>query len=179
MRGRTGMMIVFLLSSILVIGCSSTQEPNEYSVAARYGVTDKKDMQYSGTTGKVYFQDAPVVESDKVDWGVEFSGYRISGGTDDVELSAIPKLRYRPSEENSLYVAGGVGPAWNNLAAETDLDLGGTFFFASELGVGYQYSISDTTRLYGGVIARHISNAGLADENEGLNMLLMELGIGW
>lgn len=175
---------VLKLSVLMILlgmgtACQSLNAEKEYGVAARYGPSEEGGLYYRGATGQVYMQENPFGESENVDWGAELSGYHIDGATDDVEISLIPKLRYHPFEDPGFFVKGGVGPAWNELRGKTNENLGTHFFFASELGAGYECSVSDHSDLYSGVMARHISNAGLDESNGGLNAFLFEVGLKW
>ena len=66
----------------------------------------------------------------------------------------------------SPYIEGGLGILYHDFQG---YELGGGLNFTEMLGVGLSYSLDDNLSLNVGYRYRHSSNAGLYDENDGLN----------
>ena len=85
---------------------------------------------------------------------------------DMVQLSLVPLLQYdfMPNANWRPFVFAGVGPAWISRTQLGDRDLSSEFQFSSRLGVGLRNSRHSLA-----VEARHLSNGGIKEPNEGLS----------
>jgi opacity protein-like surface antigen len=79
------------------------------------------------------------------------------------------------------YVEGGLGLVYTDLRSEIRVgqDLGQRMQFSEQGGVGLQYLVDDDLAVSLAVRFRHISNAGIADSNPGLDTLYGLIGLSW
>ena len=85
-----------------------------------------------------------------------------------------PTWQYDPQVIDPVFIEIGTAPT---LVSEDELaesDIGGNFQFTSHVTVGTRFGRGD--RWEAGVRVQHISNAGIEDENPGLNFVMFEVG---
>ncbi|OPL13928.1 MAG: hypothetical protein AVO39_02720 [delta proteobacterium MLS_D] len=70
------------------------------------------------------------------------------------------------------YIEGGVGANYVSRQAIDHRDLGGSFIFSPMAGAGYGFSLGGRNCSLG-VRCRHISNAGIYKENDGMDSLYL------
>ena len=124
---------------------------------------------------------APLMKGDglRLDFRLEGSVTFFSDYANGMEVALVPGLR--------LYLTGlgqgkvtpffeaGVGPSYNNLDIP---ELGMHFNFLSYGGLGLRLPLSGCN-LDVGYRVRHISNAGMDENNHGLTSNLLHLGLVW
>ncbi len=101
------------------------------------------------------------------------------GKSGSIEMGlALPLLAYHFDLGNHLvpYIEGGVGLLYTDLRG---FRLGGHFQFLSQAGMGLSYFLTDQVALNLGWRFRHISNAGLHDDNVGLNTYTFQAGLSY
>ena len=76
------------------------------------------------------------------------------------------KYMYPVTDKLSPYIMGGVGPHY--ISAVTK-DQANGFIFADTIGIGFYYFITEKSAINLGYRFRHLSNAGLADPNSGID----------
>ncbi|MGO4999040.1 acyloxyacyl hydrolase [Oceanisphaera sp. W20_SRM_FM3] len=88
------------------------------------------------------------------------------GDDDMVQLSLVPLLQYNfmPNANWRPFVFAGVGPAWISRTQLGDRDLSSEFQFSSRVGVGLRKSRHSVA-----VEARHLSNGGIKEPNQGIS----------
>jgi len=94
-----------------------------------------------------------------------------------IHTDITPMLAYifQKGSEISPYVEGGVGMAYLSDDEFDDREFGTNFSFRDVLGAGIKFGKGRQYLL--GLRYTHYSNAGLADENEGMDILMLTCGI--
>jgi opacity protein-like surface antigen len=95
-----------------------------------------------------------------------------------VDVAIVPALRlyFTCSDAFQPYAEAGVGPSYNTL----DIDeLGLGFNFLSFGGLGLRFPLGEAMSLDVGYRWRHISNAGLDDQNQGVSSNQLQVGLAW
>jgi hypothetical protein len=103
----------------------------------------------------------------------------VTGPQDAIEVGINPigfKLAYDAGQTVVPYFAGGVGILYTGLQG---IELGGPFEFNETAGVGVEAFVEQGLALTVGFRYRHISNAGIEDENMGLDTLFGTIGLSW
>ena len=98
-----------------------------------------------------------------------------SGNDEAWEVGVTPVLRMPLPIDSGpqTYIEGGIGA---HLVSETeieDIDLSSTFHFGSLIGAGL---LLDQGRLDLGIRLQHLSNAGISQPNQGIDLLLLRVG---
>ncbi len=111
-----------------------------------------------------------------VHYALAFSGWReASRDSDDVfTVHFGPTWHYEPDAIAPLVVEIGTAPTLMSEDALADRDIGGHFQFTSHVTLGTR--LGERQRWQAGVRLQHVSNAGIEDENPGLNVVMVELG---
>ena len=76
------------------------------------------------------------------------------------------KYMYPITDRLSPYIMGGVGPHYISVVTK---DQANGFIFADTIGAGFYYFITENSAINLGYRFRHMSNAGLADPNSGID----------
>ena len=102
----------------------------------------------------------------KLSFEFEWSGRVLDGEGETAGLFKVaPQLRFR-TPELPVDIVASSGPSLTTEDEFDDLDLGGAFQFTSTVGIDWEINESWTV----GYRFQHISNAGIYDENDGLNL---------
>ncbi len=96
-------------------------------------------------------------------------------------MSLLLRYNYlQPGWKLVPYHQFGIGFAYSDVHEDvTQRLLGQEFEFNLQCGIGVRYLLSDRSALYVEGSWRHISNAGLANRNAGLNSLGVQLGVSY
>lgn len=192
-----GFQSCLVAAALLVLTASrGLTGESRYETSVRHGRTVRDDFRVTGFTLARY---RPLIVSDTsgswvpedlghgvneagLDWGVQgglthFSDSRI---TDRLDASLLLMLKRSFERFPSLYVRGGIGGAYNQLNRENnrsvDLRLGSDWFFMSQVGIGYGWE-QGRSALSLETIWTHRSNAGLASQNLGLDVWLIQFSL--
>ena len=156
--------------------------PQEASFRFSYGFADHSLNFY--TFGPRVAYDLPDVVPTLFDnrfrLAIELMGSLIHGHNHDLdgEFAFTPLLldyRYDTGSPLVPFFDGGEGIVLTTLDA---LRLGGPFEFSSQFGGGLHYFFAAEDAVTIAVRYRHISNAGIKNENSGLNTFFVTVGIG-
>lgn len=120
-------------------------------------------------------------DRDRLYYGAELSGAWVQNKdiTNKVDITTIGKAHYWFGEDALYYFGLGGGFAYNELRDENEgndmeLNLGGHLFFASEVEFGTRFNINGEPHILA-VTWAHRSNAGIEDDNTGLNPVYLSL----
>ena len=91
------------------------------------------------------------------------------------ELGIVVGIQYRypVTERWSLYLQGSVGPHYISLQTENQAN---GFIFSDTAGGGFYYFLSENAAVNFSYRFRHLSNAGLAKPNGGINSQFVTVG---
>ncbi|MEO6741773.1 MAG: acyloxyacyl hydrolase [Chthoniobacteraceae bacterium] len=117
----------------------------------------------------------------------EFIVEAVAGGATDgpggVIIGGTLIFRYnfiQPSSRWIPYVQAGIGAVYNDIYRQhPQRVIGQSVEFTVQGEIGLRYQLNPHTALYAEAGYRHISNAGLADRNYGLNSLAVQVGMSW
>jgi hypothetical protein len=157
-------------------------EPQEASFRFSYGFADHSLNFYTFGPRVAYdLPDfVPALFDNRFRIAIELMGSIIHGHKHDLdgEFAFTPLLldyRYDTGSRFVPFFDGGEGIVLTTL---DDLRLGGPFEFSSQVGGGLHYFYSAQGAITIAARYRHISNAGIKDENSGLNTVFVTVGIG-
>jgi len=115
------------------------------------------------------------------EWRVELFGgmqYHPDVGTDGWLIGLTPHLRYNFATGTRWipFIDGGAGVTATGISHP---DLGGTFEFNLQAGVGVHWFVRDNLALTGEVKYMHLSCAGIDKPNLGVNDVIGMIGLTW
>jgi opacity protein-like surface antigen len=104
----------------------------------------------------------------------------VTGGPQDaIEVGINPigfKLSYDAGQTVVPYFSGGLGVLYTGLQG---IELGGPFEFNETAGLGVEIFLEKGLALTIGYRYRHVSNAGIKDDNRGLDTHFGTIGLSW
>ena len=156
--------------------------PTRYGMAAVLGRTfdPVNDIYFTQLSGfimwdydKVWHHWAP----DPLRFKVEATaGLTVSPQTRamvSVGMMALYYLDFVSSERLVPYLEGGIGVVYTDFQVEGQ---GSRFNFNPQIGIGTEFKVDSGPPFFTALRLSHISNAGLADENRGVNSVVWMLG---
>jgi lipid A 3-O-deacylase PagL len=183
-RRRIGGLVA-LLFCLLVPGRSLAEEPaasdhcpllspQEIAFRFAFGRGDKKSLDFYTFGPRVAYDlpsFVPQIAGNPLRIAIETTGSLIHGHGHDLdgEWAFSPLIfdyRYDTGGPLVPFLDGGEGIVLTTLDR---LDIGGPFEFSSQAGGGLYYFFSPETAVAFDFRIRHISNAGIKDQNSGLN----------
>lgn len=184
---RRALLAALLSAASLALGPSAAAAPFGGRME-RWGVSVGVGAEHRGFFQQSLFVRAGLVLPQRADrwlsdhglsvrWTPEVFAGTIRNGSTSVEagingllfqLDATWDRRWVPFAE------GGFGLSYNDLHGA---GLGGPFLFTNQGGVGIRYRLTETLALTGGYRFRHVSNAGMKDDNLGLDTHFLMLGV--
>ena len=90
-----------------------------------------------------------------------------------VGMMALYYLDFVSSERLVPYLEGGIGVVYTDFQVEGQ---GSRFNFNPQIGIGMEFKVDSGPPFFTALRLSHISNAGLADENRGVNSVVWMLG---
>ena len=94
----------------------------------------------------------------------------------EVGFSLLLKYSDKITSRIAPYVEGGVGIIYSGLHTH---EQGTQYNFLTQVGVGLQCFLNDNFALTGGYRFRHMSNAGITDDNSGINHNFFLVGLSY
>ena len=168
--------------------CQSRAENLEKYAPNRYGVMALAGSSYN-PSGTNFWQVGGVamLDYDKVwrHWAPDGMRFKIEGcvgatmaseprAVASLDAFALQYLDLISSERVRPYVEAGIGGIYTDFQVEGQ---GSRVNFNPTLGVGLEFPCKDKSSLFVSVRLHHLSNAGLCDENRGVNSGV--LAVGW
>jgi len=90
-----------------------------------------------------------------------------------VGMMAPYYLDFISSQRWSPYIEGGIGVIYTDFHVEGQ---GSRFNFYPQAGIGTEFKMNSGPPFFGAVRISHISNAGLHDDNRGMNSMILMIG---
>ena len=94
-------------------------------------------------------------------------------GMVSVGMMALYYLEFISSPRLNPYIEGGVGVIYTDFQVEGQ---GLRFNFYTPIGIGTEFKADSGPPYFGAVRLMHISNAGLHEDNRGMNSVLILIG---
>jgi lipid A 3-O-deacylase len=153
-----------------------------YGMAALLGNTFDPDgdinfIQLSGFVmwdyDKVWRHWAPEPLRFKVEGTVGLTTSPTTRGMASVGMMALYYLDFISSHRLNPYVEGGIGVIYTDFQVEGQ---GSRFNFNPQIGIGTEIQVDSGHPFFGAVRLSHISNAGLHNDNRGVNSVVLMIG---
>jgi hypothetical protein len=156
--------------------------PTRYGMAAVLGDTFDPDegiyfVQLSGFImwdyDKVWHHWAPEALRWKVEGTAGLTTSPRTRGMVSVGMMALYYLDFISSQQFNPYIEGGIGVIYTDFHVEGQ---GSRFNFHPQAGIGAEIPVDSGPPFFGAVRISHISNAGLHDDNRGMNSVILMIG---
>jgi lipid A 3-O-deacylase len=181
--GFVVLLFLFSPSSYALAGDDEVDEiPTRYGMAVLLGhtfdpVNDINFVQLSGfgmwDYDKVWHHWAP----EALRWKLEGTvGLTTSPQTDvmiSIDMMAPYYLEFISSPRWKPYIEGGIGVIYTGFRVEGQ---GSRFNFYPQIGIGTEIQTESGPSFFGAVRLTHISNAGLHEDNRGVNSVVLMIG---
>ena len=156
--------------------------PTRYGMAAVLGNTfdPDEDINFVQLSGFVMW------DYDKVwhHWAPELLRFKVEGtagvtispktrGMVSVGMMALYYLEFISSPRLNPYIEGGIGVIYTDFQVDGQ---GSRFNFNSPIGIGTEFKADSGPPYFGAVRLMHISNAGLHEDNRGMNSVIIMIG---
>lgn len=158
------------------------QIPTRYGMAAVLGSTfdpddDIKFVQLSGFAmwdyDKVWRHWAPEALRFKVEGTAGLTISPRARGMISVGMLAPYYLDFISSRRLNPYIEGGIGVIYTDFRVDGQ---GSRFNFNPQIGVGTELLVDSGPPFFGALRLSHISNAGLDEDNRGVNSVILMIG---
>ena len=161
---------------------SSDEIPTRYGLAGVFGKTfdPVSDMNYLQLAGFVMW------DYDRVwrHWAPELLRFKVEGTAGlttspktrsmvSVGMLALYYLDFISNPRWNPYIEGGIGVIYTDFQVDGQ---GSRFNFNPEIGIGTEIQLDSGPPFFGAVRLSHISNAGLHDDNRGVNSVVIMIG---
>jgi hypothetical protein len=156
--------------------------PTRYGMAAVLGHTFDPDddinfVQLSGFVmwdyDKVWHHWAPEPLRFKIEGTAGLTTSPKTRGMASVGMMALYYLEFISSHRLNPYLEGGIGLIYTGFKVDGQ---GSRFNFHPQIGIGTEIQVDSGPPFFGAVRLSHISNAGLQDENRGVNSVVIMIG---
>jgi len=156
--------------------------PTRYGMAAVLGDTFDPDdninfVQIAGFVmwdyDKVWRHWAPEALRFKVECTAGLTTSPKTRGMVSVGMMAPYYLEFISSQRWNPYIEGGLGVIYTDFQVDGQ---GSRFNFYPQIGIGTEFKVDSGPPFFGAVRISHISNAGLHDDNRGMNSVILMLG---
>jgi hypothetical protein len=170
-------------SNIALAGDISSDElPTRYGLAGVFGKTfdPVSDINYLQLTGFVMW------DYDRVwrHWAPDPLRFKVEGsaglttspkirGMASVGMMALYYLESISRPRWNPYIEGGIGVIYTDFQVDGQ---GSRFNFNPQIGIGTEIQVESGPPVFGAIRLSHISNAGLHDDNRGVNSIVIMIG---
>jgi hypothetical protein len=180
-------ILTFVIASIrlniaLAGDISSDEIPTRYGLAGVFGKTfdPVSDINYLQLTGFVMW------DYDRVwrHWAPDPLRFKVEGsaglttspkirGMASVGMMALYYLESISRPRWNPYIEGGIGVIYTDFQVDGQ---GSRFNFNPQIGIGTEIQVESGPPVFGAIRLSHISNAGLHDDNRGVNSIVIMIG---
>jgi hypothetical protein len=176
-------MLVLLQSALGFAEEGEWRGIQSFGIRGLYGQSDRDNITFNSLLPRVSLFLPPVIDQPLAEWHcqaefvIEPIFSYIKGHPNAVEAGINPiffSLRYDVGQRLVPFLEGGEGVLYTDLSGE---HLGGDFQFSSQAGGGVHWFLDRTTALTVSYRIRHISNAGISQQNSGLNTNSVTFGL--
>ena len=156
--------------------------PTRYGMAAVLGNTFDPDddinfVQLSGFVmwdyDKVWRHWAPEPLRFKVEGTAGLTTSPKTRGMASVGMMALYYLEFISNHRLNPYIEGGIGVIYTDFQVDGQ---GSRFNFNPQIGIGTEFKADSGPPYFGAVRLSHISNAGLHEDNRGMNSVIIMIG---
>jgi hypothetical protein len=170
------------LNTALAEDISSDGIPTRYGLAGVFGKTfdPVSDINYLQLAGfvmwdydRVWRHWAPDPLRFKVEGTAGLTTSPKTRGMASVGMMALYYLEFISSPRWNPYIEGGIGVIYTDFQVDGQ---GSRFNFNPQIGIGTEIQLDSGPPFFGAVRLSHISNAGLHDDNRGVNSVVIMIG---
>ncbi len=170
------------LNAVPAEDISSDEIPTRYGMAAVFGKTfdPVSDMNYLQLAGfvmwdydKVWHHRAPEPLRFKVEGLVGSTISPDRRAIVSIGILALYYLDFISTPQLRPYTEGGIGVVYTDFQVEGQ---GARFNFNPQMGIGTEFKAGSGPPYFGAVRLSHISNAGLYEDNRGVNSVIVLIG---
>jgi hypothetical protein len=155
--------------------------PTRYGMAAVLGHTyDPEDINFVQLSGfimwdydKVWRHWAPDPLRFKVEGTAGLTTSPKTRGMASVGMMALYYLEFISNHRLNPYIEGGIGVIYTDFQVDGQ---GSRFNFNPQIGIGTEIQMDSGPPFFGAVRLSHISNAGLHEDNRGVNSVVLMIG---
>ncbi len=156
--------------------------PTRYGLAAVLGKTfdPVNDIYFTQITGfimwdydKVWRHWAPDPLRFKVEGTAGLTESPNTRAMVSVGMMALYYLEFIASDRQVPYLEGGIGVVYTDFQVDGQ---GSRINFNPQIGIGMEFERDSGPPVFGAVRLSHISNAGLHDDNRGVNSVILMVG---
>jgi len=182
----SGLVVLLVLFSLSRPACGDDEKveniPTRYGMAAVVGNTFDPDddisfVQLSGFImwdyDKVWRHWAPESLRFKVEGTAGLTTSPNTRGMVSIGMMALYYLEFISNHRLSPYIIGGIGVIYTDFQVDGQ---GSRFNFNPQIGIGTEFKVDSGPPFFGAVRLSHISNAGLNDDNRGVNSVILIIG---
>ena len=170
------------LNTVPAENISSDEIPTRYGMAGVFGKTfdPVSDMNYLQLAGFVMW------DYDRVwrHWAPELLRFKVEGSVGStispdrraivsIGMLAVYYLDFISTPRLRPYSEGGIGVVYTDFQVKGQ---GSRFNFNPQIGIGTEFSADSGPPYFGAVRLSHISNAGLHEDNRGVNSVIFLIG---
>jgi lipid A 3-O-deacylase len=169
-------------------GSALSEDNNESDIPTRYGLAAVLGKTFDPVNDIYFTQLSGFImwDYDKVwhHWAPEPLRFKVEGTAGltvspntramvSVGMMALYYLDFMSSDRLVPYLEGGIGVVYTDFQVEGH---GSRLNFNPQIGIGVEFERDSGPPVFGAVRLSHISNAGLADENRGVNSVILMIG---
>ena len=169
-------------------GSALSEDNNESDIPTRYGLAAVLGKTFDPVNDIYFTQLSGFImwDYDKIwhHWAPEPLRFKVEGTAGltvspktramaSVGMMALYYLEFISSDRLVPYLEGGIGVVYTDFQVEGQ---GSRFNFNPQIGIGVEFERDFGPPVFGAVRLSHISNAGLADENRGVNSVILMIG---
>jgi hypothetical protein len=178
------MVLVFLGS----IDTALSEDDNQSNVPTRYGLAAVLGKTFDPVDNIYFTQLSGFImwDYDKVwhHWAPDPLRFKVEGTAGltvspnkramaSVGMMALYYLEFIASDRLVPYLEGGIGVVYTDYQVKGQ---GSRFNFNPQIGIGAEFQVGSGAPFFTALRLSHISNAGLHDENRGVNSIVWMLG---
>lgn len=169
-------------------GSALSEDNNESDIPTRYGLAAVLGKTFDPVNDIYFTQLSGFImwDYDKIwhHWAPEPLRFKVEGTAGltvspktramaSVGMMALYYLEFISSDRLVPYLEGGIGVVYTDFQVEGQ---GSRLNFNPQIGIGVEFERDSGPPVFGAVRLSHISNAGLADENRGVNSVILMIG---
>ena len=180
--------LIIVLAFLGNTGSALSEDNNESDIPTRYGLAAVLGKTFDPVNDIYFTQLSGFImwDYDKIwhHWAPEPLRFKVEGTAGltvspktramaSVGMMALYYLEFISSDRLVPYLEGGIGVVYTDFQVEGQ---GSRFNFNPQIGIGVEFERDSGPPVFGAVRLSHISNAGLADENRGVNSVILMIG---
>jgi len=185
---KRALCLIIVLAFLGSADTALSEDDNESDVPTRYGMAAVLGKTFDPVDNIYFTQLSGFImwDYDKIwhHWAPDNLRFKVEGTAGltvspkthaivSVGMMALYYLEFISSDRLVPYLEGGIGVVYTDFQVEGQ---GSRFNFNPQIGIGVEFERDSGPPVFGVVRLSHISNAGLADENRGVNSVILMIG---